>query len=95
MTLAKVLVRLKILPDDVNVKPAELASYVEGKLPEGASIRARGEEPIAFGLEALLLDVEVEEAEGAMDRLEEAIGKADHVSQIQVVGVSRLSTTLK
>ncbi len=90
--MGSVLVRLKVLPDDVSVPLEDLAEQISRKLPQGSTIIRRSKEPIAFGLSALLLDVKVSEEEGILDRLESAIKEVEHVSQVDVIGVSRFST---
>jgi len=92
--LGSVLVRLKVLPDDISVPLDELAEHIGRKLPQGSTILRRAQEPIAFGLSALILDVKVTEEEGVLDRLESAIKEVKHVSQVDVIGVSRFSTSL-
>jgi len=89
-----VLVRLKVLPDDISVSLDDLAEQVSRKLPQGSILLRRDKEPIAFGLSALILDVKVSEGEGILDRLESSIKEVEHVSQVDIIGVSRFSTSL-
>ena len=90
--LGQLIARLKVLPEEVGTELPKMVSSIEENLPKGAVIKRTGEEPIAFGLVALLLDVQIEDKEGATDRLEEAVKAADLVSEVQVLGVSKLST---
>lgn len=90
--MGSVLVRLKVLPDDVSVSLDELAEQISRKLPQGSTLLRRAQEPIAFGLSALILDVKVSEEEGILDKLESSISEVEHVSQVDVIGVSRFST---
>jgi len=92
--LGSVLVRLKVLPDDVSVSLDELAEQISLKLPKGSSLLRKAEEPIAFGLSALILDIKVGESEGTLDSLESSIKEVKHVSQVDVIGLSRFSTSL-
>lgn len=92
--MGDVLVRLRVLPDDVSVSLDELSEKIAGSLPTGSSILRKVQEPIAFGLSALILDVKIKEAEGSLDLLESSVRNVEHVSQVDVVGVSRLSTSL-
>ncbi|MFN3621894.1 MAG: elongation factor 1-beta [Nitrososphaerales archaeon] len=88
------LVRLKVLPDDVSISLDELTEKIMNKLPAGFSLLKKVQEPIAFGLSALILDIKIKESEGSLDILESSIKGVEHVSQVDVVGVSRLSTSL-
>jgi len=92
--LGSVLIRLKVLPDDVSVSLDELAEQISVKLPQGSFLLRKAKEPIAFGLSALILDIKVAEGEDTLDRLESSIKEVEHVSQVDVVGVSRFSTSL-
>ena len=86
--------RLKVLPEEVGIELSRMVSSIQKNLPANAVIRRTGEDPIAFGLVALLLDVQIEEKEGSTDELEEAVKKSDLVSEVQVLGVSKLSTRI-
>jgi elongation factor 1-beta len=92
--LSKLLVKVKILPKEVDTDLSEIHNQVASHLSEGMSIRSTKEEPIAFGLKALVVDFLVDEKDGATDDLENAIRKSDLVSEVQTLGVSRLSTKL-
>jgi len=83
-----------VLPDDVSVSLDELAEQISLKLPKGSSLLRKAEEPIAFGLSALILDIKVGESEGTLDSLESSIKEVKHVSQVDVIGLSRFSTSL-
>jgi elongation factor 1-beta len=88
--LAKVLASIKILPNDANIDLNALKTRIQKSLPAGFSVQKFEEEPIAFGLVALVaLFVIPEDAAGQMDRLEEAVKGVDQVSQIEVLRVGR------
>ena len=88
--MAKVLASIKIFPSDANIDLGILKSKVQASLPAGCSIQRFEEEPIAFGLVALIAHVILaEDVEGTMDRVEEAIRAVDLVSEIQVQSVRR------
>jgi len=88
--MAKVAVLLRVLPEGVEVPLEELAERIKGALPGEYEIVSKGEEPIAFGLKALLLKVLMpEEKEGGTSELEEIVGEVEGVSQVEVVMVSR------
>jgi len=87
--------RVKILPSDAEADLDRVARSVESKLPPGMTLTGHAKEPIAFGLEALLLEIVGPDEEGVSDRLEEALRSAEAVGNVQILGVSRLSTTLK
>ena len=88
--MAKVIASIKIFPSDPSTDISELQVKIEEKLPKDASIIASKEEPIAFGLVALIANIAMpEEISGKMDEVEEALKSTEGVSEIQVVNVTR------
>ncbi len=90
--MARVLVVMKVLPDDVNIDLEELKSRIESRLPEGYSIARHDIEPIAFGLKALRLYIIMpEEVEGGTEPLENLVNSVEGVSQAEVEIVHRMT----
>ncbi|MEM2238862.1 MAG: elongation factor 1-beta [Candidatus Bathyarchaeia archaeon] len=87
--MARVLVKLRIFPESVDLDLKELVKRISERLPENSKIEGVGEEPIAFGLNALLLLVSIPDEEGFMGRVEEAISTTQGVNQIQIISVGR------
>ena len=91
MSLAKVLALIKIFPNDANLDLNVLKSKIQQSLPADSSVQKFEEEPVAFGLVALIAHIVLpENAEGKMDQIEESIRAIDSVSEIQVLGVGRV-----
>jgi elongation factor 1-beta len=89
--LAKVLAAIKIFPNDANIDLNGLKSRIQASLPTGSTVQKFEEEPVAFGLVALIAYVVLpEDAAGHMDQVEEAIRSIDQVSQIEVLRVGRV-----
>ncbi|MCP8310530.1 MAG: elongation factor 1-beta [Candidatus Methylarchaceae archaeon HK01B] len=93
--MGRVLVRLRVLPKDADIGPDKVSESIQKRLPSNIEVKKVIEEPIAFGLTASIIDFLIEEREGEIDRLEEAIQSSDLVSQIEVIGVSKFSTSLR
>ena len=88
--MAKVLASIKIFPSDANINLDALKAKIQAALPSGATIQRFEEEPIAFGLVALIAHVLLpEDVEGKMDQVEEGIRSVELVSEIQVQRVVR------
>jgi|YelNatPaOPRAMG01_1025707.scaffolds.fasta_scaffold00131_65 elongation factor 1-beta len=87
--MAKVLVKLRIFPESVDLDLKELTRHISERLPENSKIEGFREEPIAFGLNALILLVSMPDEEGIMNKVEEAIRATQGVSEIQIMSVSR------
>ena len=89
--MAKVVVSLKIFPADINVSLEELREKVKSALPSYASIYKFEEEPIAFGLVALIAHVVLPENKaGGVDEVEKSIQNLKDVSDIQTIMVRRV-----
>jgi elongation factor 1-beta len=88
--MAKVLASIKIFPSDANIDLDGLKAKIQASLPAGSTVQRFEEEPIAFGLVALIAHVLLpEDVEGKMDEVEEAIRSVEVVSEIQVQRVVR------
>lgn len=81
--------QIKIFPTETTVDLGELRKNVEKALPPETSVAQFEEEPIAFGLVALVARVVMPEEEGRMDKVEEALKSVENVGEIQVVNVWR------
>lgn len=90
--MAKILISYKILPKEVTVDLERLKQRIRERLPEYSSVHRFTEEPIAYGLTALIAHIIIpEDKPGALDELERAIQKISEISQIQTLTVHRFS----
>jgi len=89
--LAKVLISLKIFPSDVNIDLEGLKGKIQKALPDYASVYKFEEEPVAFGLVAIIAHILVpEDRAGGVDEVEEALKGIEEISNIQTLTVRRL-----
>jgi len=88
--MARVIITLKIMPDSTDVDMDNLLERVKGAIPEGTDVRANEVIPVAFGLNALRMNVAREESMGGTDDIEAAISALDGVAQVEVEMVSRM-----
>ena len=90
--IAKVMVSLKIFPSDVVGDMTGLKKTVERTLEGRASIYKFEEEPVAFGLVALIAHVVVpEDASGRMDEVENKLKNIHGISEVQVLVSRRIA----
>lgn len=90
--MARVLVVMKILPEDININLEELKERIKAKLPSGYELARHEIEPIAFGLKALRVYIIMPEVtEGGTEPLEKLVSSIEGVSQVEVEVVHRLS----
>lgn len=94
MIMSRLIVRIKVLPEDVTTDLDKLSDEINKSLPDGITIKAVRKDPIAFGLNALLIDFAMEDKEGQMDKLEDGLKNKEGVSEIQIMNLSRESAKL-
>ena len=89
--MANIVASIKIFPEDIIIPPEEVKAAVAKSLPEGASLHRIDEEPIAFGLVALIAHIIVPEQGGdEIGKLEEALRKVKGVSEVETLLVRRI-----
>jgi elongation factor 1-beta len=81
-----------VFPEDIVISFNDLKKKIEKCLPKFSSVEGYGEEPIAFGLKALLVQVKFpEDKTGIVDEFETKLEKIEGVSQVQTMIVRRTS----
>lgn len=93
--MTRLVARIKILPADSETDMEVLADTLKKNVPQGMELKAHAKEPIAFGLNALVGDFLLDDAEGEMEKLEESIRKVKGAGEIQVINISRQSVKMK
>ena len=88
--MGEVLTTMKIMPDSPDVDLEAIKSTIESSMPEGARIHEMSEEPIAFGLVAVILQFITEDGEGGSESVEEMVQAVDGVASFEITGVGRL-----
>ena len=87
-----VVITYKIFPSDIIEDFDPLKKRIENNLPEFATVHGYGEEPVAFGLKALLIQIKFpEDKTGVLDEFEKKIETIEGISQIQTLMVRRIS----
>jgi elongation factor 1-beta len=87
-----VVVTYKIFPNDVISDFDPLKKRIESTLPEFTTVHGYGEELVAYGLKALLVQIKFpEDKTGILDEFEKKIETMEGISQIQTLMVRRTS----
>ncbi len=90
--MAKIAVIMKIFPKDIEVNLDELVNKIKASLPEIYELKDYRKEPIAFGLQALIVSIVMpENVEGGTEELEKTISNIPEVGEVSVEYVSRIS----
>lgn len=93
--MARLVARIKILPADADTNIDSVVQSLKGSIPEGMELKGHAKEPLAFGLNAVVGDFMLDDAEGQMDKLEDAIRGVSGVGEIEVMNISRASVKMK
>ncbi|MEM0362884.1 MAG: elongation factor 1-beta [Sulfolobaceae archaeon] len=89
--MTDILVVLKVFPDSDEINLDSLYAEINNKLPKEYKIVKKETEPIAYGLNALILYIQMpEQTEGGTENLEEIVNNIQGVSHAEVVGLTRL-----
>jgi elongation factor 1-beta len=88
--MGKIVIAYKILPSESTVNLDMLKEKIKNKLGNIASIQKFAEEPIAFGLCALKVNMVLPEEDGILDKTEKIMMDIKEVGQIQTLGMTRL-----
>ena len=89
--MGDVAAKIKVMPESVDTDLAELKEKLKAAIPGGADLYGDiVEEPIAFGLKALIVTLIVNDQEGGTEAVEEAFAKIPGAENVQVVDVYRI-----
>ncbi|MGD2066261.1 MAG: elongation factor 1-beta [Candidatus Bathyarchaeota archaeon] len=88
--MGKIVIAYKILPSESSIDLEVLKEKLKKQLADVAKIQRFAEEPIAFGLSALKVNMVLPERDGIVDKTEKLIMDIKEVGQIHTLGVTRL-----
>jgi elongation factor 1-beta len=89
--MGDVAAKIKVMPESVETDLAELKEKLKAVIPTGAELHGDiVEEPIAFGLKALIVTLIVNDQEGGTEAVEEAFAKIPGAENVQVVEAYRI-----
>jgi len=87
--MAKVLATYRIFPNSDEIDLKKLLNSINEKLPENFKIYASKEEPIAFGLKALIIQFLMPDEAGYSRKIEEFLEGFEEISEVTVINVQR------
>ena len=88
--MAQVIVTVKLMPTDVDVDLSKLEKLASKEIEKfGGKIGRVTQEPIAFGLKALIISFFSDESKSNLDPLEESLRNVTDVESVDIVEVRR------
>ena len=88
--MGQVVASIKIYPEDIVIGVNQIKEEIEASLPGNVTVYKFVEEPIAFGLVALIAHILIPEEEGTLAKVEHILNEVKGVGQIEVMLVRRV-----
>lgn len=88
--MARVVASIKVYPQDVIISTDMIKEGITKALPSDVQVHKFVEEPIAYGLVALIAHIVFPESEGELEKVENAIKTVKGVGQIEIQMVRRV-----
>ena len=93
--MTRLLLKAKILPTGTEIELDNVAKSVSAILKDGIQLIKYTKEPLAFGLYFINAEFSLDDKEGQMDSLENAVRSIEGVGEFEVLGMSRASVDVK
>ncbi len=89
--MGEVAAKMKVMPETIETDLNELKEQLRAAVPEGVEVYGEIiEEPVAFGLKALIITIIVGDQEGGTEAIEEAFAKVPGAENVQILELGRL-----
>jgi len=93
--MTRLLLRAKILPTGTEIDLDNIAKKIHSTLKDEIKLSKYTKEPLAFGLYFINAEFSLDDKEGQMDSLENAVRSIEGVGEFEVLGMSRASVDVR
>ncbi len=87
--MGKVIVQARVMPSSLDIDLKGLETSLKEVISEYGEFGTSKEEPIAFGLKALVVSFVLEDKDGLMTSVEEAVAKIEGIQSFEVTDLRR------
>ena len=88
--LGQVAITYRIMPESPEVDLVDLVAKIKDAAREIAKLEGMAEKPVAFGINAILVRIVVEDKEGGSEEIETALSGIEGVQSVEAMEMSRL-----
>lgn len=89
--MGQVLLKYRVMPEDVSTDMVQLEKAIAAALPQGVAKVSKAEaKPFAFGMKALHVSIIVEDEEGNNDKVEAALQSVPGAQGAELLDMGRL-----
>lgn len=88
--MGEVAAKIRVMPESAELDLEKLKADLKGVIPPIARLHGIVEQPIAFGLKALIVVVILDDKKGGMEETESALAKVPGVESVEVEEVGLL-----
>lgn len=85
-----VVATIKVMPEGPETDLEALKASLKAAMPGGSKISSIKEEPIGFGIKAVMVTALLNDSEGGTEPIEEAFSKVSGVESVMVIEAGRL-----
>jgi elongation factor 1-beta len=87
--MGKMVIRYKIFPDDIGVDLQSVYNEIKQKMEGKAEVGQFKSEPIAFGLNAIILDIRMDD-KANVDAIESVIKGIKNVGELEAIASTKI-----
>ncbi len=88
--MGQVAITYRIMPESPEIDLVELTTKIKDVARDKAKLEGMAEKPVAFGINAILVRIVVEDKEGGSEEIETALSSIEGVQSVEAMEMTRL-----